>query len=107
MCFDKYSMYLYLKNHGVNTPLTFHELDDFKAAYFKGEIQFPVFIKPRTGSGSVGAHKVNTMQDLENYYAENAFDYIIQEFMQGDCDADAYIDYYSKEVVSIFSKKKN
>ena len=47
------------------------------------------------------------MQDLENYYAENAFDYIIQEFMQGDCDADAYIDYYSKEVVSIFSKKKN
>lgn len=46
------------------------------------------------------------MQDLENYYAENAFDYIIQEFMQGDCDADAYIDYYSKEVVSIFSKKK-
>ena len=78
LCFDKYSMYLYLKNHGVNTPLTFHELDDFKAAYFKGEIQFPVFIKPRTGSGSVGAHKVNTMQDLENYYAENAFDYIIQ-----------------------------
>lgn len=106
MCFDKYSMYLYLKNHGVNTPLTFHELDDFKAAYFKGEIQFPVFIKPRTGSGSVGAHKVNTMQDLENYYAENAFDYIIQEFMQGDCDADAYIDYYSKEVVSIFQKRK-
>ena len=106
LCFDKYSMYLYLKNHGVNTPLTFHELDDFKAAYFKGEIQFPVFIKPRTGSGSVGAHKVNTMQDLENYYAENAFDYIIQEFMQGDCDADAYIEYDSKEVVSIFSKKK-
>lgn len=106
LCFDKYSMYLYLKNHGVNTPLTFHELDDFKAAYFKGEIQFPVFIKPRTGSGSVGAHKVNTMQDLENYYAENAFDYIIQEFMQGDCDADAYIDYYSKEVVSIFQKRK-
>ena len=84
MCFDKYSMYLYLKNHGVNTPLTFHELDDFKAAYFKGEIQFPVFIKPRTGSGSVGAHKVNTMQDLENYYAENAFDYIIQEFRDGE-----------------------
>lgn len=46
------------------------------------------------------------MQDLENYYAENAFDYIIQEFMQGDCDADAYIDYYSKEVVSIFQKRK-
>ena len=46
------------------------------------------------------------MQDLENYYAENAFDYIIQEFMQGDCDADAYIDYYSKEVVSNFFKKK-
>lgn len=28
-----------------------------------------------------------------------------EEFMQGDCDADAYIDYYSKEVVSIFSKE--
>ena len=99
-------MYLYLKNHGVNTPLTFHELDDFKAAYFKGEIQFPVFIKPRTGSGSVGAHKVNTMQDLENYYAENAFDYIIQEFMQGDCDADAILIIIQRKWFLFFQKRK-
>lgn len=106
LCFDKFEMYKYLKQNGINTPLTFHQLADFKVAFSRGEIQFPVFIKPRTGSGSVGAHRVNTMQDLENYYLENSFDYIIQEFMQGDCDADAYIDYYSKKVVSIFSKKK-
>jgi carbamoyl-phosphate synthase large subunit len=33
LCFDKYSMYLYLKNHGVNTPLTFHENPRFGGAY--------------------------------------------------------------------------
>mgnify|MGYP007054485299 CR=1 FL=1 len=103
---DKYSMYLYLKNHGVNTPLTFHELDDFKAAYFKGEIQFPVssnhvqvvVVLERIRSIPCRIWKTIMLRMLSIIS--------FRSFMQGDCDADAYIDYYSKEVVSIFSKKK-
>lgn len=107
LCFDKYEMYKYLTMNGVETVQTYADYESFYASYQNGEIKFPVFIKPRTGSGSVGAHKIETLEELQAYIHENAYDYIIQEFMDGgDCDADVYVDYYSKEVVSIFSKRK-
>ena len=71
------------------------------------QIDFPVFIKPKTGSGSVGAVKINNMFDLEAKFQENAFDYIIQEFMDcEDCDADVYVDALSHKTVAAFSKRK-
>lgn len=107
LCFDKYEMYKYLTKNGVETVQTYADYESFYVSYQNGEIKFPVFIKPRTGSGSVGAHKIETLEELQAYIHENAYDYIIQEFMDGgDCDADVYVDYYSKEVVSIFSKRK-
>lgn len=107
LCFDKYKMYLYLKEHGIETVETFSTLSDFQSAYKKNIIDFPVFIKPRTGSGSVGAEKIATMEELEERFRENKFDYIIQEFMDcEDCDADVYIDTISNQAVAAFSKKK-
>lgn len=106
-CFDKYAMYQYLTAKGIPTPLTYDTLEHFKEGLQKGEISFPVFIKPRTGSGSVGAHKVNDMQQLEEDFAKGDFQYIIQEMMtSGDCDADVYIDCYSHKPVAAFSKRK-
>lgn len=106
-CFDKYEMFCYLKQNNIRTVLTYDTLEHFKEGYNNNEISFPVFIKPRTGSGSVGIHKCATMTELENYFSENKFDYIIQEFMDcEDCDADVYIDYYNHQPVAAFSKKK-
>ena len=107
LCFDKYAMFVYLKKHGINTVLTYDTLAHFEEGYHKGEIAFPVFIKPRTGSGSVGIHKVENMQELKAYFDEGKYDYIIQEFMDcEDCDADVYIDTISHRPVSAFSKHK-
>lgn len=106
-CFDKYEMFRYLKQNNIRTVLTYDTLEHFKEGYNNNEISFPVFIKPRTGSGSVGIHKCATMTELENYFSENKFNYIIQEFMDcEDCDADVYIDYYNHQPVAAFSKKK-
>lgn len=106
-CFDKFEMFRYLTEKGIPTPLTYDTLDHFKEGLVKGEIKFPVFIKPRTGSGSVGAHRVDTMEQLEEDFAKNDFNYIIQEMMNsGDCDADVYIDCFSHEPVAAFSKRK-
>ena len=106
-CFDKYEMYRYLTEEGIPTPLTYDSLEHFKEGLAKGDIDFPVFIKPRTGSGSVGAHKVDNMEQLEEDFAKGDFNYIIQEMMtSGDCDADVYIDCYSHEPVAAFSKRK-
>lgn len=106
LCFDKYSMYLFLKKHGVKTAKTYGSLTDFKRAREAGEIEFPVFVKPRTGSGSIGARKITAPEELE--IACNADrTLIIQQFMDGvDLDADVYVDTISHRAVSIFTKKK-
>ena len=106
-CFDKFELYKYLCEKGIRTPLTFHNLDKFKAALAAGEIQFPVFMKPVCGSGSVGAHKVMDMEQLEKDWFSGEHDYIIQELMTGgDCDADVYVDCVTHKAVAAFSKRK-
>jgi len=107
LCFDKYEMFRHLSRKGVRTVPTYRTLVSFKEALKKGEIDFPVFIKPVTGSGSVGARKVEDLATLEELFREAKFDYIIQKLMtEGDCDADVYVDCISHEVVSVFSKRK-
>lgn len=107
LCFDKYKMYQHLTEKGVRTVLTYNSLELFKDGIEKGEISFPVFIKPISGSGSVGAQRVNTMEELRILFNEDKFNYIIQELMTGgDCDVDVYVDCISHKPVAAFSKKK-
>lgn len=106
LCFDKYEMFKFLRANGIDTVNTYGTIEDFKAALENGEISFPVFVKPRTGSGSVGARKVLDMQELEALI-QNDPSLIIQELMTCiDLDADVYIDTISHKAVSAFSKKK-
>ena len=107
LCFDKYKMYEYLKHCGIRTVLTYPDVKSFDEGYNKGEIDFPVFIKPRTGSGSVGAEKINTYSELTERFDCGKYDYIIQEYMDcEDCDADVYVDTISHQAVSALLKKK-
>ncbi|MCD8039676.1 MAG: ATP-grasp domain-containing protein [Lachnospiraceae bacterium] len=106
LCFDKYEMSKYLEKKGIPTVKTFGSLDGFMRAYEKGEIDFPVFVKPRTGSGSVGARRIDTRKMLEEVVSRDET-LIIQELMTGeDMDADVYVDTVSHKPVAIFSKKK-
>ena len=106
LCFDKYEMTKYLNRKGIPTIRTFGVFEDFKEAYDKGEIELPVFVKPRTGSGSVGARRIDTLEMLEETTAADPT-LIIQEFMTGeDMDADIYVDTVSHKPVAIFTKKK-
>lgn len=106
-CFDKYELFKYLTEKGIRTPLTFHDWNDFTKALDEGRIAFPVFMKPVCGSGSVGAHKVHTLEQAEADWNSGEHDYIIQELMTGgDCDADVYVDTISHKAVAAFSKRK-
>lgn len=107
LCFDKYEMFKHLRSKGVRTVLTYNTLESFKAGLSSGEISFPVFMKPISGSGSVGIGRCETIEDVEDKWNDGQFNYIIQELMTGgDCDADVYVDCISHKPVSIFSKKK-
>lgn len=106
MCFDKYQFYEFCRENGFNTIQTYKDIFTFKTDYEAGKIGFPVFIKPRNGSCSIHIQKVETMKELEFEYNRNE-NLIIQEFMNGtEYGVDVYVDMISKEVISIFIKKK-
>ncbi|NBJ91281.1 ATP-grasp domain-containing protein [Parablautia muri] len=106
LCFNKYEMYQFLIRHGIHTIKTYGTYEEFLTAYEKGEILLPVFVKPRMGSGSVGARKIETLALLKQVTdADESL--MIQELMTGeDLDADVYVDTVSHKPVAIFSKRK-
>lgn len=106
LCFDKYKMFKYLSSKGISTVMTWGTLKEFDKAKILGEVNFPVFVKPRTGSGSVGARKIDNYEILSESMKEDPT-LIIQEFMNcEDLDADVYIDTITHEAVAAFSKRK-
>ena len=106
LCFNKYEMYQFLTKHQINTVKTYGTYGEFYSAYEAGEISLPVFVKPRTGSGSVGARKIESIELLEQV-TEADESLIIQELMTGkDLDADVYVDTISHKPVAMFSKRK-
>lgn len=105
LCFDKFKMYQYLTAHGVPTPDTWGDYASAMAAVKSGSLAFPLFVKPRTGSGSVGARKVQNAETLKAL-CEADPSLIIQRLMTDDLDADVYIDTISHKAVSAFSKRK-
>ena len=107
LCFNKYEMFRHLSNNHVRTVLTYDSLESFKEGLDKGEISFPVFMKPVSGSGSVGVGKVDNWEEAVEKFNDHRFTYIIQELMTGgDCDDDVYVDCFSHKPVAIFSKRK-
>ena len=106
LCFDKYKMFEFLKENNIPTIMTWGDITSFNKAYENQEVTFPVFVKPRNGSGSVGARKIVNYEMLVEAMNENRL-LIIQEFMDCvDLDADVYIDTISHKAVCAFSKKK-
>lgn len=106
LCFDKFKLYEYLKKCGVKTPATYGSYDEAINAITEQVLSFPVFVKPRTGSGSVGARRIDDMYALKVACTADS-SLIIQEYMNcTDMDADVYIDTITHQPVSIFSKRK-
>lgn len=106
ICFDKYKMFKHLESVGIPTVMTWGTLEEFDGARKEEKVDFPVFVKPRTGSGSVGARRVYSYEILAESMKEDP-SLIIQELMDcEDIDADVYIDTITHEAVAAFSKRK-
>lgn len=68
ICFDKYRTALYVESLGLNTPDTYINYADAVKAINDGTLSFPLVLKPRWGSGSIGIEFVNTLAELEEVY---------------------------------------
>ena len=68
ICFDKYKTAQWVEGLGLNAPKTYVTLEDAKKALANREIAFPLFLKPRWGSGSIGLETVEDMEELNDVY---------------------------------------
>ena len=68
IAFDKYKTAQWVESLGLVAPKTFVRLKDAKKALEAGEIEFPLFMKPRWGSGSIGLESIADMEELDIYY---------------------------------------
>lgn len=105
-CLDKYRMYKMLCGMKIPTGRCFVEKEAFYEALEKGEISYPVFVKPVKGSASINISKVESKEEIELLFRLYD-DLMIQEYMDGqEYGADVYIDMISGKCTSIFVKKK-
>lgn len=105
-CFDKYRMYQMLLKMQIPTGKCYVDKEAFYAAKAKGEISYPVFVKPVKGSASININQVNSDEEIELLFRLYD-DLMIQEYMNGqEYGADVYVDMKSGKCTSIFVKKK-
>ena len=76
LCRDKNLTSDFFKSCGLNAPQTVNNYSEYKGNY-------PCFIKPKDGSSSIDAFKVNCSDELR-VYAEHIKDYVIQPFVSGE-----------------------
>lgn len=86
ICRDKRDTAKFFLSLGLNTPLPKDDWKKYRGGY-------PAFIKPKDGSSSINAYKVNDEKELETY-AKEVSDYIVAPFIKGtEYTVDAFCDF--------------
>jgi len=68
ICNDKWNTYNFLHENCFNAPKTFFRIEDAVDAIAKGELTYPLFVKPRWGMGSIGVYKADNENELLCFY---------------------------------------
>lgn len=107
LCRDKYRFFKHLEQNGIPAMFTCDSIESFDRARDGGKIDFPVFVKPVRGCGSVGISRVDCRELLEVLCRYSKDQLLIQQYADGEeFGADVYVDLISGGVTSVFVKKK-
>lgn len=91
LCRDKRYTADYFNSLGLKSPAVADNADKY-------DLEFPAFIKPKDGSSSIDAYRVESKKELK-LYAEKLGDYIIQPFITGrEYTIDIFCDYEGNAV---------
>lgn len=71
-CNDKWITFSFLQDKGFNVPRTYLSIDAAGLALSRGDIAYPVIVKPRFGMASIGLFTAENMRELEVFYAKAA-----------------------------------
>ncbi len=103
ICYNKKLMNEFLISIGFLIPRSFYSIPEFDDAYKNEIVNYPLFIKPIFGSGSVNSYKI---ENYEQLVAQFKKDMIIQEFIDGkEYGVDAFTD-RNGDAVRIIVKRK-
>jgi carbamoyl-phosphate synthase large subunit len=64
---DKWLTQEFLKTNNFNVVSTYLDYDSFNKDFKKGMVEFPVFVKPRWGMGSISVHKATDIDEVIFY----------------------------------------
>jgi carbamoyl-phosphate synthase large subunit len=67
-CFDKWKIIARLTAAGLRSPATFISVADARRALAAGELAFPVVVKPRWGTASIGVEYAGSDDELDLAY---------------------------------------
>ncbi len=67
-CFDKWQTHLFFKENGFYTPATYLSLAEAHKALAIGDLVFPVVVKPRWGTASIGIEYAYDANELNLVY---------------------------------------
>ncbi len=67
-CGDKFATFQFLREQGIPTPETFLTIDQALAKLSNGRLSWPVVVKPRWGSGSIGIEVAHDEEELHLAY---------------------------------------
>lgn len=68
ICFDKIKTRDFLASIGLNTPQTFTDYKQALQSIKKGQLTFPLVLKPRWGSASIGIEFPESLEEFELAY---------------------------------------
>lgn len=93
ICRDKNYTADYFISLGLKSPKPFDSVEKYETELNLKKQSFPAFIKPKDGSSSINAYRVDKLDDLK-LYAEKIRDYIIQPYISGkEYTIDIFCDY--------------
>ncbi len=98
ICRDKNNTSQFFVDCGLHAPMPVNDWREYQAGY-------PAFIKPKDGSSSINAFKVENKEELE-VYAGQIEDYIVQPFVSGrEYTIDIFCD-WDGEPISIVPRER-
>ncbi len=96
ICNDKYASAAFLSEKGIPFAQTWLPSE---LAY--SELRYPLFLKPRTGRGSVGAHPINNERELR-FFLEYVSNPVVQEYLFGqEFTIDVLADFSGKVISAV------
>ncbi len=94
ICRDKNNTSQFFVDCGLYAPMPVNDWQEYKAGY-------PAFIKPKDGSSSINAYRVDSVEELE-VYAGQVEDYIVQPFVDGrEYTIDIFCDWHGEPITVV------